>query len=340
MRIHMVLSAPREKGNDMAARPAEATSPEALLNRGIPTKSRLHPLAAVLGWELRRVLASRTTWIMIAAAFAVSFALELLVGGAESVTIPSAHGPRTFWLAYTSNWGLYNILPETPGMFLGMFLPFLNVDGVARDLTRRTHELLMSTAIPSRAYVWGRFLSGLLLSLSVACLVLLAIFAETALRHLVQPDIYLPPDLPGFTAQWALIVLPPTMLLSGMSFAVGTLLPRLSNVIKLTIMLGWFVGGQILRWHAVAGVTAQQAAWDPTSESIAYAQTTEGFLRQLAAQTSTLSSQMFLTHLRSVEEQLPDMRLWIVPHLVWALVGIAIVLLATPAFRRFRNVLG
>ncbi len=308
----------------MALRSAAALSPDALTHRGIPAHSRLRSLLTVLRWELRRVLASRATWIMVAAAFAAAFALELLVGGAESITIPSAHGPRTFWLTYTNNWGLYNTLPETPGIYLGMFLPFLNVDGVARDLKRRTHELLMTTAIPSWAYVWGRFLSGLLLSLGVACLVLLAIFAQAALRHVAQPDIYLSPDLPGFTAQWALIVLPPTMLLSSISFAAGTLLPRPSNIIKLTIMLGWFV----------------QAAWDPTSESIAYAQTTAGFLRDLAAQTRVLSDQAFLQHLHAIEQQLPEMRLWIVPHLAWTLAGVALVLLATPAFRRFRNVFG
>src|SRR5260370_41460217 len=176
---------------------------------------------------------------MVAAAFAASFALELLGGGAESITIPSAHGPPTFWLTYTNNWGLYNTLPETPGIFLGMFLPFLNVDGVARDLKRRTHELLMTTAIPSWAYVWGRFLSGLLLSLGVACLVLLAIFAHAALRHVAQPDIYLPPNLPGFTAQWALIVLPPTMLLSSISFAAGAPLPPPSQFHQPATILCW-----------------------------------------------------------------------------------------------------
>jgi ABC-type transport system involved in multi-copper enzyme maturation permease subunit len=323
----------------MAIRPNAETLPEVLPNQGILTQSRSHPLLQVLGWELRRLGANRSTWIMIPAVFAVAFALELFVGRAQSVTIPSADGLRTFALAYTSNWGLYNILPETPGIFLGMYLPFLNVDGVARDLRRRTHELLMSTAIPSWAYVGGRFLSGLLLSLGIACLVLLAIFAQAALAHLVQPDVYLSPDLPGFIAQWALIVLPPTILLGGISFSLGTLWPRSSSIIKLTVMLGWFVSGQMLRWHAVAGVTAQQAAWDPTSESIAYAQTTDTFLRELAAQTYTLSDQAFRAYLHAVEQQLPAMRLWIAPHLLWTLLGFATVLLAILTFRRFRNAL-
>jgi ABC-type transport system involved in multi-copper enzyme maturation permease subunit len=294
----------------------------------------------VLGWELRRLGSNRSTWIMLALVSTACIALEVFVGRAQLVTIPSAYGPRTFWLAYTGNWGLYNILPETPGIFLGAFLPFLTVDGVARDLRRRTHELLMTTAIPSRAYVWGRFLSTLLLSLGVAYLVLVAIVAQAGVGHLLQPDVYLAPDLPGFTAQWALIVLAPTILLGSIGFALGTVAPRSSTIIKLTIMLGWFVSGQILRWHAVAGVAAQQAAWDPTGESLAYAQTTQTFLQALASQTRTLSDQAFMTYLHTVEQRPPDMHLWIMPHLLWALVGITTVVLASLAFRRFRSALG
>jgi hypothetical protein len=197
----------------------------------------------------------------------------------------------------------------------------------------------MTTAIPSWAYVWGRFLSTLLLSLGVACLVLVAIVAQAGVGHLIQPDVYLAPDLPGFTAQWTLIVLAPTILLSGIGFALGTVAPQSSTIIMLTVMLGWFVGGQILRWHAVAGVDAQQAAWDPTSESLAYAQTTQTFLRDLASQTRTLSDQAFLAYLHAVEQHPPDMHLWIMPHLVWALVGIATVVLASLVFCRFRNAL-
>jgi hypothetical protein len=48
-------------------------------------------------------------------------------------------------------------------VLLGLYLPFIAADGVARDVQRRTHELLMASAVPSRAYIWGRFLSSLLL---------------------------------------------------------------------------------------------------------------------------------------------------------------------------------
>jgi ABC-type transport system involved in multi-copper enzyme maturation permease subunit len=76
----------------------------------------------------------------------------------------------------TSTWGLLLTLPTTV-LLLVLLLPFVAADGVTRDLTRRTHELLMTTAVPSWAYVWGRYLTGLLMSLGLAVLLLAAILA-------------------------------------------------------------------------------------------------------------------------------------------------------------------
>src|SRR5256884_3560350 len=50
-----------------------------------------------------------------------------------------------------------------------------DLDGVTRDLNRRTHELLMTTALPTWAYVWGRYLAGLVMSLGLALLLLASI---------------------------------------------------------------------------------------------------------------------------------------------------------------------
>src|SRR5260370_13200194 len=75
-------------------------------------------------------------------------------------------------------------LPSGPLMLLGMLLPFVNADGVTRDLSRRTHELLMATALPTWAYVWGRYLAGLVMSLGLAGLVLASILGMGWLLHL------------------------------------------------------------------------------------------------------------------------------------------------------------
>src|SRR5215469_13098977 len=99
---------------------------------------RPQPLLGVLRWELRRFRASRLFWVQ-ALGF---FCLTLFVT----------------WLGRA---------PE--GFSVG------NGQTVTRDLQRRTHELLMTTALPTRAYVWGRYLMGLLISLSLAILMLLAI---------------------------------------------------------------------------------------------------------------------------------------------------------------------
>jgi hypothetical protein len=233
-------------------------------------------------------------------------------------------------------------------MLLALYLPFLATDGVARDLKRHTHELLMTTAIPSRAYVWGRYLTSLLLSVGLADVMLLALVAVAAMRHLAQPDIYVVPDLPGITALWALIVLPPTVLISSTSFALGTTLPQRTTIVKLAIMLTWFISANITGRTVAqcqdcafaSGAAVQRAAWDPTSLALQNLQTPTALSQQLAAQTAMLSNAAFLDHLHALEQQVPDMSTWIVPHLVWALAGIGLVALAALAFHRFRNMVG
>src|SRR5260370_34701276 len=77
-------------------------------------------------------------------------------------------------------------LPSGTLMLLGMLLPFVNADGVTRDLSRRTHELLMATALPTWAYVWGRYLAGLVMSLGLAGLVLTSILGVGWAFHLTH----------------------------------------------------------------------------------------------------------------------------------------------------------
>lgn len=309
-----------------------------------------HPLWTVFSWELRRLAATRSTWIILALAFAISCFIELVLRAAiqqHPITYPDG-SKRTFWIDWGSDYGLFNTLPQAPGMLLGLYLPFLAADGVARDLKRRAHELLMATAIPSRAYVWGRYLSILLLSVALAVVMLLAIVVVAALRHEAQPDIYLAPDLPGIVALWAAITLPPTVLLSSVSFALGTLLPRRTTIVQLAIMLAWFVGANIAGRIVTqcqdcafaSGEAVQRAAWDPTSLALQNLQGPNALTRQLAAQTQSLSDAAFMQHLHAVEQQLPDISAWIGPHLVWAVAGVAVVLLATPLFRRFRGLQG
>ena len=102
---------------------------------------------------------------------------------------------------------------------------------MTRDLHRRTHELLLTTALPTWAYVWGRYLVGLVMSLGLAVLLLVAILGMGGLLHLTVTD-YPAPQIGTVLLLWVGMVLPATILVSSLGFALGTLLPRLSTLIK------------------------------------------------------------------------------------------------------------
>lgn len=299
---------------------------------------RTNPLAMVIRWELHRLGAARSTWIIVFLTFVFSCSIELAVGSnRDQHAIPSTFGPRTFEIDWFSNYGLFHTLPSILGLVLALFLPFLCTDGIARDLKRRTHELLMTTAVPSWAYVWGRYLSGLLMGLGLACLMLLALVFVAVGTHQIQPDLYLVPDLHGIFVLWALIVLPPALILSSMSFTLGTLWPGFSTLIKVVLLLGWFLIGPIIsRLNLGSG----GAVWDPTSQAVANVQTTGTLLKQLTLKTQHQRTQLFLANLHALEQRLPDVSPWITPRLAWIGLGIVCVLLATLFFRRFRNVVG
>jgi hypothetical protein len=136
--------------------------------RQITTTRRTSPLLPVLIWELRRFRASRLFWFQALGCFC----FLLFVAG-------------------TSARGLLHTLPLVL-VVLVLLLPFVTADGVTRDLSRRTHELLMTTALPTWAYVWGRYLAGLLISLGLALLLLASILGMGGLLHLTVADYPLP----------------------------------------------------------------------------------------------------------------------------------------------------
>lgn len=318
-----------------------------------------HPLLAVLGWELRRALGSRATWIVAVLVFGVSLLLLRIsrqsedFGLAEHTSAGQLIHSVTSAIPWTTPFGLAILLPFSALVF-GLFVPFVTVDGVSLDLKRRTHELLMTTALPGWAYVWGRYLAGVLLSVGLACVFLLAIIVMALALHIAQPNTYPLLDLPSALAIWAVIVLPPTVLLSSLSFALGTLLTRRSNLIKVAILFAWFVCGNLLpgylqqqanqtrgfaQGHTPAWYSAY-LAWDPT-----YIAAGEGIvggqffgLIDPIVRNASLSDHAVLQRVRLVEQQMPDLSTLIGPHLAWVAVGLAAVALTAMSFRRFRNV--
>ena len=73
---------------------------------------------------------------------------------------------------------------------------------------------------------------------------------------------------------WVGMVVPATVLVSSVSFALGTLFPRQSMLVKIVILLAWFIGAIIL---PAAGLERPDTlplpgtvAWDPTSAATAF----------------------------------------------------------------------
>jgi ABC-type transport system involved in multi-copper enzyme maturation permease subunit len=300
------------------------------------------PLLAVLTWELRRFAANRTFWLQ-ALGF---FCLALFVTWAGHSDIGFVFGNVTFdgHIANTSPWGMLQRLPNSGLLLLGLLLPFINTEGVTRDLSRRTHELLMTTAMPSKAYVWGRYLIGLLMSLGLALLLLAAYLVLGVLWHLVNPA-YPLPAVGGVLLLWVGMVVPATVLLSSLSFALGTVLPRQATLVKIAVLLGWFVGVLIL--PAIAGLSSHQSspptwyiAWDPTSAATSFGTAPQYFSAVdslIGSSTSTAQAQqMFI----AIENRAPDVSSWLAPHLIEAGLSLLLVAAAAFAFRRFRNAFG
>jgi len=135
---------------------------------------------------------------------------------------------------------------------------------------------------------------------------------------------------------WSVMVLPAVLLLSGVSFALGTLLPRHANLVKTAVLIAWFLCASFMAFPHEA--PAAEFAWDPTST-------------QMSAEIDSQYTQQWLADFhwdaagpapalaaREVEQRMPDLWPWVGPHLGYACLGVAVALLATVCFRRFRNI--
>ncbi len=321
----------------------------ALTNTVTPPQAaieRPHPLLSVMAWELRRFLASRLLWLQALGFFCLS--LFLIWSGQIPLTLNHAHANVPFYVfvgfvAGTSAWGLFLTLPTGTLLLLGMLLPFVNADGVTRDRSRRTRELLLATALPTWAYVWGRYLVGLLISLALALLLLAAILVMGLFLHLAITD-YPLPQIGSLMVIWVGVIASATVLVSSLSFALGTVLPRLATLIKVAILLAWFLGSQVpfilfsqASHAATFSLPGWYVHWDPTSEGIALHSQYFADFSNLASKANSAAQTQHV--LLMVENSLIDLWSWFVPHLLLAGVSLVLVLAAALAFKRSRDTL-
>jgi ABC-type transport system involved in multi-copper enzyme maturation permease subunit len=308
----------------------------ALTSTGKLTRSieRPRPLTRVMTWELRRFCASRLFWLQALGFFCLSLFVTWALHASEGLATVSNNVQISGFVAGTSAGGLLRTLP-TVLVVLVLLLPFVTADGVTRDLSRRTHELLMTTALPSWAYVWGRYLAGLVMSLGLALLLLASILGMGGLLHLTVAD-YPLPQISAVLLLWVGMVVSATVLVSSFGFALGTLLPRRTTLVKIVILVGWIMGAVILpRGLGKTTPPAWYVNWDPTS-----AITALGMLPQYSFDLRAVTSAAQLQQLiLTVENKMPDLAGWFAPHLLLAGFSLVLVLVAALAFKRSRDVL-
>jgi ABC-type transport system involved in multi-copper enzyme maturation permease subunit len=289
---------------------------------------RRDALARVMSWELRRFGASRILWVQ-ALAFFVFLLLITWAQRAPDHFGMGANGATVVDLAGTSAWGLLVTLP-TSMLPLVLLVPFLMTDGVTRDLQRRTYELVMTTVLPAWAYVWGRFLAGLLVCLSLALLLLAAVLSTGAILHWTVPH-YPFPAISAALLLWVAMVVPATILAASCGFAFGTLFPSLSTPIKVVILAAWILGGVIVRGWLQNGIPPSwYVNWDPTSTI-----TGLGVAQQYSLNTGAIDYQLF----DAIENKLFTIGTWFPAHLVLGGVGLLLVLFVSRAFKRSHDVL-
>jgi len=277
----------------------------------------IRSLFRVITWELRCCQASRLFWIQVSVLSAgLLFPTWVLRASAF-------YGNDS--VAETSSAGLLLLLP--------LLLPFLTTDGVTRDQQRRT-RVLMVTALPTWTYIWGRYLAVLLISLGLALLLPISFLAMGVLLHLTTTA-YPLPQMGVLPLLWVGIVVPAVILVNSSGFALSTLLPRFSLLIK-TAMSGIWIAGALLLPRVVDDPTllpTWYVSWDPTSEALAH-----GPLSLLPFSPGSLHmTRGLMQHLLLVLErqsQTPDLVGWFVPHLLLGGLSLSQVITTALVFQR------
>jgi ABC-type transport system involved in multi-copper enzyme maturation permease subunit len=299
---------------------------------------RIPSFLDVTAWEARRFLASRSSRRLILLALALFLLFMWLFKYADTEVV----GSFAFQVSGTTAMGLVTLFALFTSL-LALLLPFMNAGGVAHDVKDRTHELLMSTPVPTWAYITGRFLFCLLASIGLALLLLAAVLLMGLVLHLTQKD-YLPPQVNFALTLWLIVILPSTMLLSSLSFALGTLLSRYANLAPLGIIVLWFLFSVVNA--PVFGLPSWYGTWEPTNFGMAailqhpYYQGLQTILSRLGeSQITPDSLRQFSTSFQSLQQTTPDLLPWLAPHLIQLGVGLVFVLIVVLTFKRSRSVL-
>jgi ABC-type transport system involved in multi-copper enzyme maturation permease subunit len=281
------------------------------------------------GWELRRVVAARSTLLL--AAGIVAFFTALVAFKHEWLLPLDDRGHVLTTLYGSTALGQVYQVVAVVLTFFGLLVPFLAADGVAREHRQRTHELVMTTAVPGWALVAGRFVAVLVQTLVAALLALAGTLAAQALVHAAQPA-FPAPNVGSLLALWGVLLLPAGVLLAGVSFLAGTLAPRRGMVVKIAVVLVWIALAAVVD---LARQWTWYPYWSPAGNALLGAADT-AFVQAYVAIAGTTAAVDPAIVLRAQGTAL-DLRPWLLPHLGLAAIGLAGAAVAAAGFRRFRG---
>jgi ABC-2 family transporter protein len=325
--------------NDLVLRGARSALHEKI-------RRRPNMLLNVMIWQLRYCMARRTNWISLG-----EYALILLF---YLVTKPQADLNIFYHEAYRGVEvdGFSNLGIVMSGwlwlLMLGTFQFFMITDLVAHDLVERTHELVMSAPIPTWTYIWGRYLAGLSIGLLMSLVLLVSVsligFAMHAGLPLHQfqsvPGYhelgYPAPDLGVIVSIWAVFVLPTIILLTAVSFVIGTLLPKHGNAVRILLCLGWIA--YMFFESNVFTLNSAAANWDLSTGAVQNVLVKQAQTLYHASVNSDISLVQRVHIVRAIEQKTPDMLPWILPHTLYACIGLICVFYVAHSFRRFAGV--
>ncbi len=283
----------------------------------------LEKIIQVTGWELKHYSFNRSSWAQGAVAFFLFIALMVIRNQWGYVLGTTALGQLAELV--------YNLM-----LIFGIMLPFLVTDQVAHDYQERMHELLMTTAVPARIYVLGRYLIVLLVSLCLA----IALLVSQLLVNLILPIIYtnFPVADPLITLSlWLRLTLPAAILVGSLCFCLGTLFPRVTAIPKIAMGIAWII--LALDNDPTELMRTRRAYWNPTGAgmiTLAYKQFQDLANHELK---NTLGPVQRANLIIRLQQNLPNLQPWIGPFLILATIGLLLGFLAIVSFRRFRSVM-
>jgi ABC-2 family transporter protein len=313
----------------------------------VKTQRHIPSPLQVAGWEARRYWASPSSRRLAFIVFGLFLLVSWLLHHPANAGFSAGATNINYNFSGTSAYGMVILL--IPFSFLlALLLPLLNSSGVAHDLKHRTHELLMTTAVPTWAYVTGRYLFYLLASLGLALLALAAFLLMGLILHLAERN-YLAPQIDVALSLWAVAILPTTVLISSLSFALGTLLPRRASVAALGVVIIWVLPTIVLLLVPVPAsgwqIPLWYKTWEPTNIGMTavlaapYQSGIDSIMSAIPNQPTLADGQHIVYELQALEHKMPDLLPWLGPHLIWMGIGLALVLLVAFTFKRFRGVL-